>query len=156
MSEAPIPGEIEAYVDGALDIGRKFVVETYLSQHPDLAARVMGDLGSTSALRLLLERADEPKDAMITQATQLDTGIAAAPWRLKRRAIAGISGIAVAAAATFLFLNSSPPNYVDYAVSSHRIAAIRASMQSQVETPLYDAREIALSTQIAIDRKSVV
>lgn len=149
MTEQPLAGEIDAYVDGALDNGRKFVVETYLSQNPALAARVMGDLGAASGLRLLFAAGDDTASQRSNQLQQL-----AAPPTPARRwraaVIAALSTSGLAAAGLFLLVSSKPPEYVDFAVNSHRIASLRATMHSQVETPHYDAREIVSSTRIAM------
>lgn len=150
MDDAPTPGEIDAYVDGVLDTGRKFVVETYLSNHPELAARVMGDLGSASGLKLLFATGDVVEANAVQVVSPVKAGAVPSFWHRHRGPIAGLSVAGAAAAAGLFFVDVGAPNYVDYAVSSHRIALLRANMRSQVETPLYDAKEIASSTQIAI------
>ncbi|MBZ9649204.1 anti-sigma factor [Sphingobium sp. 3R8] len=140
--------EIDAYVDDQLDLSRRFVVETHLSRHPDQAAQVMADLSTRSALRLMAPRPAAPPPAMADAAALLP----AAPLRSRwRRALPLVAPLAAAAGLTLVFLRpSGPPDYVDYAVNSHRIAMMRASMVSQVETPKYDAREIATNTRIAM------
>lgn len=140
--------EIDAYVDDQLDLSRRFVVETHLSRHPDQAAQVMADLSTRSALRLMAPRPAAPPPAMADAAALLP----AAPLRSRwRRALPLVAPLAAAAGLALVFLRpSGPPDYVDYAVNSHRIAMMRASMVSQVETPKYDAREIATNTRIAM------
>ena len=44
--------ELNAYVDGQLDAAGRIEVEEHLANNPDLAARVMADLGMRDALRL--------------------------------------------------------------------------------------------------------
>ena len=140
--------EIDAYVDDQLDLPRRFVVETHLSRHPDQAAQVMADLSTRSALRLMTPTPAAPSAALTQSAAQL----AAMPARpLWRRPLPIVGAMAAAASLALLVLRpSGPPDYVDYAVNSHRIAMMRASMVSQVETPKYDAREIASNTRIAM------
>ena len=55
MTDGPNESELAAYVDGQLDVEGRFAVEDHLRRHPDLAARVMGDLGARSALQLLAQ-----------------------------------------------------------------------------------------------------
>ncbi|WP_420144553.1 anti-sigma factor family protein [Sphingobium sp.] len=140
--------EIDAYVDDQLDLSRRFVVETHLSRHPDQAARVMADLSSRSALRLMAPQPDAPPQAMADAAARI-SGVPARPrWR---RAMPLIAPLAAAAGLAIFFLRpDGPPDYVDYAVNSHRIAMMRAAMVSQVETPHYNAQEIATNTRIAM------
>ncbi|QJU58197.1 anti-sigma factor [Sphingomonas sp. AP4-R1] len=150
MDEALQAVELEAYIDGCLDLDRRFVVETHLSRNPALAAQVMADLSTTSALRFLAERSDKPDGCQSAGATgtQLLARLRR-NWTIAMR----VSALAtVAVAAIFLIMGSGPPDYVEYALSSHRIAILRAHMASQIESPRYDAREIASSTQIPMPR----
>lgn len=147
MTDEPTEMELQAYVDDQLDAGRRFAVEAHLSDRPDLAARLMRDLSMKSALRLLTIR-DEP----------LPAGIAAAADGLSRRGralrwgrAAPLGGVALAAGlGAYLFLSDSPPDYVDMALASHRVALIRAQMASQVETPALDYQEILANTRIIV------
>lgn len=140
--------EIDAYVDEQLDLSRRFVVETHLSRHPDQAAQVMADLSSRSALRLMTPRPAPAPDAMMQIAARLDATSRRPMWR---RPLPVMGAMAAAASLALVLLRpSGPPDYVDYAVNSHRIAMMRAAMVSQVETPRYDAREIAFNTRIAM------
>ncbi|WP_298394426.1 anti-sigma factor [Sphingobium sp.] len=140
--------EIDAYVDDQLDLPRRFVVETHLSRNPDQAAQVMADLSTRSALQMMTPPVAAPSPVMAQAAAQL-AGMPARPrWR---RALPLVAPLAAAAGLALVFLRpSGPPDYVDYAVNSHRIAMMRAAMVSQVETPHYDAREIASNTRIAM------
>lgn len=147
MSELPTDLEIDAYIDGELDVERRFVVETHLSRQPKLAARVMGDLSARSALRMLsLDR--RPLPAAVAA---LGDRLAHRPkgWRRLVPAGMAMSGLAAGVIA-WLAATGGPPSYVDYAVASHRIAMMRAGMDSQIEAPRFDAREIANSTRIAM------
>ncbi|MCI4591500.1 anti-sigma factor [Sphingobium sp. BYY-5] len=140
--------EIDAYVDNQLDLSRRFVVETHLSRHPDQAAQVMADLSTRSALQLIVPQPGGASDRMTETAARLR---AAAPRPLWRRSLPVVGTLAAAASLALVFLRpSGPPDYIDYAVNSHRIAMMRAAMVSQVETPHYNAREIASNTRIAM------
>ncbi len=151
MTDDPIDLEINAYVDGQLDPDRRFAVETHLSRHPVRAAQVMDDLSVRSALALLTWDASPVKgEGKKPLAAQLN------PRRksLWRRAVPlGASFAGVAAAATgFAVITEGPPGYVNYAVTSHRIAMLRAHMDSQAETTHFDSQEIALRTRIAMPK----
>lgn len=142
MASIPTEQEIEAYIDGQLDVEGRFAVEDYLGLHPDKAAQVMGDLGRRSALQLLsrdAERAD--RDAGGEAAT---TGF----WRRQRVPAAGFALAGLAA--LVLAIVQGPPAYIDDALASHRVAAMRADMASQLEAPSFDAAEIQRATHIAL------
>lgn len=146
MSDQPTDLEIDAYIDDELDMERRFVVETHLSRQPDLAARVMGDLSTRSALRMLTADNRPIPSGMAAKGDRLSPP-SRGRWRRLIPAGIGMTGLA-AAVALWLAGTGHPPHYVHYALASHRIAMMRADMNSQVETPHFDAREIALSTRI--------
>lgn len=145
MAEQSSEFELHAYVDGQLDPTRRFAVESRLAQDPDRAAWVMGELSNRTALQLL---ADDPRPvapAAIAQVSRL--GMASSKRFIRRGAIFG--GLSLAAAASMVLAwPAGTPGYVDYAVSSHRIAMMRANMPSQIEAPTLDAREIESRTSI--------
>lgn len=145
MAERPSELELHAYIDGQLDPARRFAIESQLMQDPERAAWVMGELSGRSALQLL---ADDPRPiapAVIARAAQLD----GAPPRRLARAGAIFGAVSLAAAASLVLAwPAGPPGYVDYAVSSHRIAMMRANMPSQIEAPVLDAKEIENNTSI--------
>ncbi len=141
--------EIDAYVDDQLDLSRRFVVETHLSRNPMEAARVMADLSTRSALRLLAPMPQPMPEDMARKAALLTAPPKGRP--IIRRILPFAASFAAAASFALIFLRpSGPPEYVDYAINSHRIAMMRAAMVSQVETPHYDAKEIASNTRIAM------
>src|ERR1044072_7053543 len=49
-----LDADLDAYVDGDLDVSRRIQVESYLSDHPAIAAKVMADLSVKGELRLAL------------------------------------------------------------------------------------------------------
>lgn len=148
MTDRPTDVEIDAYIDGELDAERRFAVETHLARQPALAARVMDDLSIRSALRMLAQdRRRIPAD-MMERAERLAR---AQKSRWRRLMPAGlVAGSLAAGLAAWTVGIHHPPAYVSFAVASHRIAMMRAVMDSQVETPKFDAREIALNTRIAM------
>jgi anti-sigma factor RsiW len=52
ISTIPTEAEIQAYIDGELDLPRRIEVEAHLEANPTLAAQVMADLRLRDALRL--------------------------------------------------------------------------------------------------------
>lgn len=148
MTAAPSDQEIDAYVDGQLDTEGRFGVEDYLRGHPDIAARVMGDLGRRSALQLLA-RDSAPLPSRFAEERWTPASPVQPKWR-RWAPMAGVSAMGIAAA--FVVMLQGPPGYVEDALASHLVAGMRAGMDSQLETPKFDAREIARATNIAVPR----
>jgi anti-sigma factor RsiW len=148
MSEEPSELDLHAYVDDQLDAGQRFAVESHLSRNPALAAQVMGELGTRTALRLLAAVEEPSSPRLIRNAQKLDVRPRRSTfWR--KAAPAG--GLAIAAAISgLLLIPDHPPAYVDLALASHKVAMMRADMASQVEAPALDAQEIQASTQISL------
>ncbi|HEY0595054.1 anti-sigma factor, partial [Sphingopyxis sp.] len=146
MAATPSDQEIDAYVDGQLDTEGRFAVEDYLRQHPDLAARVLGDLGTRSALQLLAHDSD-PLSPGLREAMRGGSSAAGSRWRRWAPA-AGLSATGIAAALLVIF--QGPPGYVEDALTSHVVAGMRADMASQLEAPKFDAREIRRATRISV------
>ena len=145
MTDEPSELDLHAYVDDQLDIGRRFAVETHLSGNPPLAARVMGELSTRTALRLLAHDGAAPSAAMLGKAESLGKPPRRPAWR-KGFALGGAS--LAAAVFGFLLLPDAPPSYVDMALSSHRVAMMRAHMTSHAVPPALNTAEIMASTQI--------
>lgn len=151
--------DIEAYVDGELDLPRRLAVEDHLANHPELAARVIADIRNATALRLLHQADDEPPAAMLAAARRLSdrlSGAGRAPLRLFPGSRAAIAALLVASAgAVTLFFStqdaraSSPP-YVADAVMAFRTGLLRVNMTSQHETRLFDAGDVQRSTHIRV------
>lgn len=151
--------DIEAYVDGELDLRRRLAVEDHLANNPDLAARVIADIRNATALRLLHQADDEPPAAMLEAARRVSerlSGSGRAPLRLfpaGRSAIAAVL-VAGAGAVTLFFATqdaqASSPSYVADAVMAFRIGLLRANMPSQHETQLFDAGDVQRSTHIRV------
>ena len=78
MTNADRVGEAElnAYIDGQLDAAGRVEVEDHLARNPEIAARVMADLGMRDALRLAfpLEPVDAP-DRTIAAARRLENAL---------------------------------------------------------------------------------
>lgn len=69
--------EINAYVDGQLDIAGRIEVEEHLAQNPEVAARVMADLHLRDTLRLALpaKRGEAPEQT-VAWARRLEKALA--------------------------------------------------------------------------------
>lgn len=145
MTDSPSDMELHAYVDDQLDPGRKFAIETHLARDPVLAAQVMRDLGTRTALRLLSDDNHALPSALKETAAALPAASPRHPWR-RVGSIGGLSLGALVMSALIFF--GGPPSYVDLAVASHRVAQMRAHMHSQIEAPALDAREILARAHI--------
>ncbi len=79
---APIgEDDLHAYVDGFLDPGRRSVVERYLEEHPEAAARVAGWQAASQALRdALAWKAREPVPAGLSVARLLEMRAGRRGW----------------------------------------------------------------------------
>lgn len=145
MAEQPSEFELHAYVDGQLDPARRFAIESHLTHDPERAAWVMEELSTRTALGLLAEDRRPVAPAAVEQISRLSEP---ASRRFIRPGLI-FGGISLAAAASLVLTwPAGPPGYVDYAVTSHRIAMMRASMPSQIEAPVLDAKEIENNTNI--------
>lgn len=145
MAEQPSEFELHAYVDGQLDPTRRFAIESELMRDPARAAWVMGELSSRTALQLLAEDARPAASAAVEQMAQLR----GKPVKRLIRPGMIFGGLSLMAAASLVLAwPAGTPGYVNYAVSSHRIAMMRANMPSQIEAPTLDAKEIETSTSI--------
>lgn len=147
MTDTPADHELHAYIDNELDDVGRFAIETHLAEHPDLAARIMGDLSVRTGLRLMAHREEAVPDQLLGKGQALD----GQPQRPFWRKAAPVGGVGIAAALAFaLVTGSNPPGYVDMAVASHRVAMMRAHMVSQIEGQALDHREILASTRIVL------
>ncbi len=141
--------EIEAYIDGELDLARRLAVEDHLSRHPALAAKVMADFRNRSALQLLTG-AD----------VGLSRSLAAAVDKVRKerrpfwhRPALGLAAMVVVAltGVTMLGWDSPPPAYVSLAAASHRTLAERISFAA--DRPISDrAHALLLASRIAVPR----
>ncbi|MBX4890276.1 anti-sigma factor family protein [Rhizobium bangladeshense] len=155
-----IDADLDAYVDGELDVARRIQVESYLSENPAIAAKVMADLSMKGELRLALAGENvfgrpETRDA----ARRLERGLSYGHILHSMQRIAAV-GILVTAgwvahnsfgafSATEVAASVPAPAYVEDAVRAYQTAALRASMPSQTPTS-YSAEEIRAATAIVM------
>ena len=161
MSEHIDDWELDAYIDGELCLQRRLAVEDQLSRDPEAAARMMADLRTRTALRLIHEPSTEAPASIMGSASELSRRLARSPARPWFPSVARWAGTAAALAVAGLMIAPSPraaataPPYVSEAVMSYRTALIRAGMASQIESRYYDQEEIRRRTRIRVPRLPV-
>jgi anti-sigma factor RsiW len=152
--------EIDAYVDGELDMARRLAVEDWLARHPAEATRVMADLRTRTGLRLLCEGEGAVPPASLAAADRLSRRLRQANrpkrrWATPRRVtLAGVGG-SIAAALALLptpTVMAAPPAYVADAVQGYQTALLRAGMRSQATSRDFDRSEVQRRTNIRVPR----
>ncbi len=158
-----LESDFDAYVDNRLTPDARIRVESYLSRHPEDAARVMADLEIRSSLRLAIHEHDAPHRPETREAARrLEASLS------MRRTWATIQRIAAVGAlvatgwvassqigpfnATEVNASVHPPAYVEEAVRAHQTSLVRAGMASQREAPGYDPEEIRAATAIVMPK----
>jgi anti-sigma factor RsiW len=153
--------ELDAYVDGELDLARRLAVESLCAAHPPAAARVMDQLRAQTALRLLhAAPADDAVPLALTEAAERVErrirGRSDSIWRrpLMARAVGVAAVVAVAwtVLATGTGALARAPDYVGDAYAAYQTALLRAHMASQPESTVVDAREVLNATRIPVPR----
>ncbi|KQV70272.1 anti-sigma factor [Rhizobium sp. Root1220] len=155
-----IDADLDAYVDGELDVARRIQVESYLSENPATAAKVMADLSVKGELRLALAGESafgrpDTRDA----ARRLERGLAYGRMFHSLQRIAAV-GILVAAGwvahtsfgaftATEVAASVPAPAYVEDAVRAYHTAVLRQSVPSQ-SVAIYKAEDIRAATAIVM------
>jgi len=141
--------EIEAYIDGELDLARRMAVEDHLSRNPDLAAKIMADFRNRSALQLLAG-ADVTLSRSLAGAIEKIRKESRSFWH---RPTLGFVAIAAAllTSVTMFSRDDPPPAYINLAVASHRTLADRISFN--VNNPVSErTRALLLASRIAVPR----
>jgi anti-sigma factor RsiW len=158
-----IDADLDAYVDGELDIARRIAVESYLSEHPAIAAKVMADLSIRGELRLALAGetlAGRPETR--EAARHLERGLS---YRRVFHSVQRIAAVAVlmtvgwvahtsfgAFMATEVSASVPPPAFVRDAVQAYRTMEVRKSIASNSDASpkpvAYDADAIRAATAI--------
>lgn len=158
---APEQAELQAYVDGQLNLADRAGVEAWLARHPEAAAAVMADLQLMSRLRASLGPAPAgPAPRVAAAAGRLDRARRRDHlWRQAARFLPGPALAAVLAVLAFgigpvsvrsLTAASLPPGFVQSALSAHETMQLRAGMRSQPETAVLDPEEIRAATGILL------
>ncbi|KKC24714.1 anti-sigma factor family protein [Sphingomonas sp. SRS2] len=151
--------EIHAYLDGELELSRRYAVENHLAGHPADAARFMADLRLRTSLRMIANEAGEPPHSMVEAAARLGTRLNERPaWGFRMFRSGPVMRSLAAAAMLVLILIparnvlASPPDFIGDAVDAYRTGLLRARMASQIESPHFDAREVQRTTHIRLPR----
>ncbi|EJN06102.1 anti-sigma factor [Phyllobacterium sp. YR531] len=158
-----VQADFDAYVDDQLDAARRIEVAGYLSEHPEVAARVMADLRVRDELRLALSAPSSVSGLASAQAAerlQRSLGRRQIFNRLQRvAAVALLVGLGWMAHAGFgplvvseVVASQPAPAYVEDAVMAHRTSLMRAAMPSQPGTKHYDPAEIRAATAIVMPK----
>lgn len=154
MSASPVSdSEIDAYLDGELDLERQLAVEDHLARRPEAAARFMADVRTRTALRLVAASDGAIPVRMRASGTRLARRLGTRTRVRLAHALAGMAAGAALASLLPLVVGSPAndrPSYVEDAVTSYETGLLRASMVSQIESPTLDAAEIKASTRISV------
>lgn len=156
-----LPTDIDAYVDEQLDTTRRIEVEAYLSEHPEIAAKVMADLSIRGELRMALATVPSHGKPETREAARRLQGALS-----RGRMVRGVQRVAaigllltagwfanstVGPFAPREVVASTPiPAFVDAAIGAHSTSKLRESMPSQTEAARYDASDIRSATAIVM------
>jgi anti-sigma factor RsiW len=155
-----IDTDLDAYVDGELDVARRIQVESYLSENPATAAKVMADLSMKGELRLALAGESafgrpETRDS----ARRLERGLSYGRifHSIQRIAAVGILVMAGwvahtsfgAFTATEVEASVPAPAFVEDAVRAYHTAVLRETIPSQAAAA-YKADDIRAATAIVM------
>jgi anti-sigma factor RsiW len=153
--------DLQAYVDDQLDAAGRLEVADYLVRHPEIAARVLADLGMRDAMRALAGSTERPVPPRLMESVRRVDG-ALYRSRLFARLGRVLSLAAVVLATVSISFGgwrnvtiSQParaavPVLIEEALMSHKTALIRAHMRSQPEIPHFDPGDVRLATHISV------
>ncbi len=159
--------DLNAYIDGQLDLGRRIEVEEHLAARPEVAARVMADLHTRDALRAAFGpvpgvdvRPGPAPERLAAAARRLDRALT---WRRIGARLQRAAVIAMLVGTGWLLHNETgdfgvqntiasthSPTFVEEALQARQAALVRARVTSQRPTPAYDRREVEAATGIAL------
>ena len=140
--------EIEAYIDGELDLARRLAVEDHLARNPALAARVMADFRNRSALQLLTGANVTLSRSLASTAEKIRKE-SRSFWH--RPALGLVAIVAMMSMSVLLLGRDQPPSYINLAVASHRTLVERISFG--VNNPISErAHTLLLASRIAVPR----
>lgn len=147
--------EVDAYLDGELDLSQVLAVEEYLARRPEAAARFMAERRERTSLRLLSQATGPASPELTRMAERLSHRLGARrAMPLRRLAVAGLAALAIVAANVLVDPDAvaAPPDYVGDAVMAYETGLLRAAMPSQIESPRFDRSDIQRSTLIRVPR----
>lgn len=160
--ETPLEADLNAYVDNQLDLESRLRVEDHLARNPELAARVMADLGIRTTLKLAMSPVDEgaARPATREAARRLSAGLEGRRTFMAARRVAAVLLLVSAGwlannalnpfGANAVNASTHPPSFVEQAVAAHKTAELRRSMPSQPAAGTYDPEGIRAATAIVM------
>lgn len=156
-----IDTDLDAYVDGELGVTRRIQVESYLSENPEMAAKVMADLSLKGELRLALA-GDKVHGHPGTReaARRLERGLSYGRMLNSIQRVAAVGVLVMAGwvahtsfgafTATEVSASVPAPAFVEDAVRAHQTTMLRSNMPSQKPAAGYDADGIRAATAIVM------
>ncbi|NLS14965.1 anti-sigma factor [Rhizobium sp. P40RR-XXII] len=155
-----IDTDLDAYVDGELTLGRRVEVESYLSEHPEIAAKVMADMSIRGELRMALAGEGHVVRAETREAARrLERGLVYGRMLGSFQRVAAIAVLVTtgwvahtsfgAFTASEVSASTRPPAFVDDAVRAYKTTAVREEIK-QPSVVNYNPEEIRASTAIVL------
>lgn len=155
-----IDADLDAYVDGELTLARRVEVESYLSEHPEIAAKVMADMSIRGELRMALAGEGHVVRAETREAARrLERGLAYGRMLSSFQRVAAIAVLVTtgwvahtsfgAFTASEVSASTRPPAFVDDAVRAYKTTAVREEIKQQ-SVANYNPEEIRASTAIVL------
>ncbi|MEZ2126441.1 MULTISPECIES: anti-sigma factor [unclassified Sinorhizobium] len=156
-----IDADLDAYVDGELDVARRIQVESYLSENPAIAAKVMADLSLKGELRLALAGESVPgRPETRDAARRLERGLSYGRVLNSFQKVAAV-GLLVTAGwiahtsfgaftATEVAASVPAPAFVEDAVRAYQTTLLREHIPAHAHTTTYSAEEVRAATAIVM------
>ncbi|MGV1789963.1 anti-sigma factor [Rhizobium lusitanum] len=156
-----IDTDLDAYVDGELTLGRRVEVESYLSEHPEIAAKVMADMSIRGELRMALAGESHVVRAETREAARrLERGLVYGRMLGSFQRVAAVAVLVMTGwvahtsfgAFTASEVNASvpAPAFVDDAVRAYKTTTVREEVKPQSVAENYNPEEIRASTAIVL------
>ncbi|MGY5800261.1 anti-sigma factor family protein [Rhizobium sp. LEGMi12c] len=156
-----IDTDLDAYVDGELTLARRVEVESYLSEHPEIAAKVMADMSIRGELRMALAGEGHVVRAETREAARrLERGLVYGRMLGSFQRVAAIAVLVTtgwvahtsfgAFTASEVSASTRPPAFVDDAVRAYKTTAVREEIKPQSAAANYNPEEIRASTAIIL------
>jgi len=156
-----IDTDLDAYVDGELPVARRVEVESYLSEHPEIAAKVMADMSIRGELRMALAGESHVLRAETREAARrLERGLVYGRMLASFQRVAAVAVLVAtgwvahtsfgAFTASEVNASSRPPAFIDDAVRAYKTTAVREQIKPQSAAANYNPEEIRASTAIVL------
>jgi anti-sigma factor RsiW len=160
MVDPIIETDLDAYVDGELDVARRIEVESYLSDHPAIAAKVMADLSIRGELRLsLASETAQGRPQTREAARRLERGLSYGRVLNTIQRIAAVTVLVAAGwvahtslgafTATEVVASTPPPVFVEDAARAYRTTELREHAEPGASVA-YNPDDIRAATGIVL------